>query len=168
MHRLVFPFIFVMAFNLSYAQDLAWTQVLKDIRSSYPTVPQLSIDSLAARLDADDVVLLDARESDEYAVSHLPGAIRIDPNLEDLSVLEHLDKDTPIVAYCSVGYRSSALAQRLQEAGYTNVANLESSIFGWANSGHPVFRENSIVRGVHPYNSIWGQLLNVDLRQYEP
>jgi hypothetical protein len=37
-------------------------------------------------------------------------------------------KDRPVVAYCAVGWRSSALAEKLKAQGYTNVGNLEGLI----------------------------------------
>ena len=86
---------------------------------------------------------------------------------------------TAVVCYCSLGYRSSALAQKLQykmkkdikEGLKSNLVlyNLEGSIFKWANEG----RELEDHRGVrtvvvHPYNAVWGRLLNAELRSYEP
>ena len=153
--------------QMSCAQDLVWPQVLKRIRSSYPEVRQISVDSLAAWLNdprRPAPVLLDVREPEEYAVSHLRGAIRVDPDTDDLSVLAGVDRDTPIVTYCSVGYRSSALAEKLMRAGFTNVANLEGSIFAWANRGHPVYDDGHRAEYVHPYDAIWGKLLDPALR----
>jgi len=72
----------------------------------------------------------------------------------------------PIVVYCSVGYRSSALAEKLARAGMTNVFNLEGSIFAWANEGRPVYRGDTLLNPaqVHPFNTKWGQLLRPELR----
>lgn len=153
---------------MGYAQNIVWNSVLNDIRSRYADVPQVSVDSLSKWMDDRETpVLIDVREQEEYAVSHLKGAINLVPDTEDFSVLDDLPRDTPIVAYCSVGYRSSEMARRLKEAGFTNVSNLEGSIFTWANEDHPVFRGDSVVQAVHPYNVIWGKLLDADLHQYE-
>lgn len=169
------PFLLVLLFSLlstltGCAQDLGWASVTRAIRAQYPGVEPISTDTLAARLRgraAERPVLLDVRKEAEYRVSHLRGARRIDPDAEDFSVLEDLDETTPIVTYCSVGYRSAALAERLEEAGFTNVVNLEGSIFAWANEGRPVYRGDRRVRAVHPYDSVWGRLLNEELRAYE-
>lgn len=112
-------------------------------------------------------VLLDTRAAAEYAVSHLPNAQWVDSNLEDVTRLNLPDFGQPIVTYCSVGYRSAAIAERLQKAGYTNVANLEGSIFQWVNEGRPVYRNNELVLQVHPYNELWGCLLDQGLHVYE-
>lgn len=133
------------------------------IRVRFPEVPQLSPDDLAAWLADDTRVrpqLLDVREPDEYGVSHLPGAIRIDPDAPAAAVLMRIDPTRPIVAYCSVGYRSSLLVQRLRAAGFTQAANLEGSIFAWANEGRPLESEGRRVTIVHPYDTTYARLLD--------
>lgn len=140
--------------------------MLRAIEAQYPDVASITTDSLAAWLEADSTarpILLDTRSPDEFAVSHLTGAVRVDPDAEAFPALDTLDRQTPIVAYCSVGYRSSDVASRLEAAGFTNVHNLRGSIFLWANEGRPVFRGERRVEEVHPYNAAWGRLLRDDL-----
>ena len=147
--------------------DLTWSLVKKAIRLQYSTVTQISTDSLAAwlaRADTTRPLLLDIRAPEEYQVSHLLNA-RLAPDLDRaLELLTAAPTDTPIVAYCSVGYRSSKLIEQLQQAGYTRVFNLEGSIFAWANEGFPVYRDSVEVKEVHPYNDSWGRLLKRDRR----
>lgn len=151
-------------------QEQSWQLVNRMITSDFPNVHHISTDSLAAWL-ADSSrsapLLLDVRKPEEYAVSHLPGAVRVDPETTDFSFLDSVDHAAPIVAYCSVGYRSSGLAEQLQKAGFTNVLNLQGSIFQWANEGRPVYRQEKKVQQVHPYDKIWGRLLNKELRTYK-
>jgi 3-mercaptopyruvate sulfurtransferase SseA len=64
------------------------------------------------------------------------------------------------VLYCSVGYRSSMAAEQLAKLGYTDVQNLEGSLFAWANAGHPLEGGDR----VHPYDAKWGELLDPRLR----
>jgi rhodanese-related sulfurtransferase len=144
----------------------SWGTILSLVRERYPDVRQTNVPDLAAWL-ADrhraQPLLLDVRSEVEFEVSHLPGALRVDPrSIPALPPGTALD--TPIITYCSVGQRSSATAQRLQNLGYTNVANLEGSIFAWANAGHPVMRSGKEVYKVHPYSARWGRLLSKRLR----
>lgn len=151
----------------SCAQRIAWPAVERMIEAEYPGVPSITTDSLATLLNRSHApvpVLLDARQPEEYAVSHLKGALRVDPGATTFPRLDSLDADTPIVVYCSVGYRSAGITERLRDAGFTNVANLEGSIFQWANEGRPVYRKGERVQAVHPYNKAWGQLLDAPLR----
>jgi rhodanese-related sulfurtransferase len=149
------------------SQDLKWSAVLKGVRAEFKDVKHITTDSLAARLEnraETPPILLDARTAVEYDISHIQGAIRVDPDNPQIDSLG-IPADSPIVAYCSVGYRSSAVARALQKRGYTNVANLEGSLFKWANEGRPLVRDTE-TRGesigtsdVHPYNALWGKLL---------
>ncbi|WP_341530889.1 rhodanese-like domain-containing protein [Nostoc sp. UHCC 0302] len=107
-------------------------------------------------------LLVDARSQAEYAVSHLKTAVRIDAIAPDLTPLLTVSKDTPIVVYCSVGYRSAILTQQLDAAGFECVFNLSGGIFQWANEGRPIFKDEHPVKLVHPYDAIWGKLLKAD------
>ena len=147
----------------------SWTTVKEMVRRDFPGVEHVSAEELNRRLESDDApVLLDVREEAEYIVSHLQGAVRVQPGSDAAELIETLESDTPIVVYCSVGYRSSELVQKLTERGFTNVKNLEGSIFEWANRGYPVERDGEEVREVHPFDDRWGTLLHEDLRAYEP
>ena len=44
-------------------------------------------------------------------------------------------------------------------AGYTQVQNLERSIFQWANEHRPLVHDGERVTKVHPYTDGWGRLL---------
>lgn len=147
----------------------AWAAMLALVRERFPKVPQLSTAELAAwRSDAarPQPQLLDAREPAEFAVSHLPGAIRVAPEATAKVILAQIEPGRPVVVYCSVGYRSSRLAARLMEGGRPDVHNLEGSIFAWANEGRPLVTsdEKSAATRVHPFDAIFGKLLKPELR----
>ena len=138
-----------------------WHKLKKEIRQTFPDVPVVTVPQLREELRRDArPILLDARAAEEFAVSHLAGA-RLAPDLEAASkVLSDSPKDRAVVVYCSVGYRSAALTQRLRERGYTNVRNLEGSLFEWCNRGLPVQRDGKTVEQVHPYDRTWGRFLD--------
>ena len=149
------------------ASEPQWGELTQQIRSRFPDVRQLSTADLAADLESSQKgapLLIDSRSESEYAVSHLRGARRA----ETVSEVEAItnERNTLIVVYCSVGYRSSRLAQELMSRGFTNVFNLEGSIFKWANEGRPVYRNGQPVVEVHPYDDDWGRLLDRSLWRY--
>ena len=80
------------------------------------------------------------------------------------SVTAGISKETPIVTYCAVGYRSAEMVKRLKAAGFTNVRNLEGSIFQWANERRPLVQGEQPVARVHPYSTLWGRLLEDEVR----
>ena len=149
----------------SVPPDLSKTE--QEIREKFPGVKQLATGDLAAWL-ADGKrprpVLLDVREEAEWKVSRLSGARNAPPGTKPEDALAGVAKDAPVVVYCSVGYRSSAFAEKLQKAGWTNVVNLEGSIFQWANEGRSVVDEKGAASKVHPYDAKWGELLKPELR----
>lgn len=161
----------LLVVQVGCSQDLSWKAVNHMIETDFPTVSSVTTDSLAARLSdstAARPLLLDARSTEEYNVSHLPEARRVDPEAQSFPALDTLSRDRPIVVYCSVGYRSARIASRLQDQGFRNAANLEGSIFRWANEGRPVVRGDTPVRAVHPYDDTWGTLLADSLHAYSP
>ena len=130
----------------------------------FPGTEWVSTERLAQWMDAregDRPALLDARSQSEFDVSHLIGAVRVDPDASGLDPQAlALSRDSVIVVYCSVGYRSAAVARRLTKAGFERVYNLQGGIFEWANQGRSVYREGERVESVHPYNRTWGRLLD--------
>lgn len=140
----------------------------KAVRTRFPKVPQISTADLAAWLTDDDrprPVLLDVRSMDEFAVGHLPGAIHVGPSSTPESVQRLIGTDpVPIVVYCSIGWRSSALAGKLAAHGFPKVVNLEGSAFAWANEGRPLEADGHPVDKVHPYHRFFGRLLRPERR----
>lgn len=142
-----------------------WQGLKQMIRDKFPEARQISTAQLSEWLaQPEPPLLLDARAPQEYAVSHLPDANLTETEQKALALLQDTPKERHIVIYCSVGYRSSALAQKLQQAGFTNVFNLEGSIFEWANEGKPVYQGKRQVSLVHPFDKKWGLYLHEELR----
>ncbi|BAQ09649.1 SirA-like domain-containing protein [Bacillus sp. OxB-1] len=75
-------------------------------------------------------IVLDVRESAEYAFSHIPGALSIPlGELEDQ--MAALPKGAPIYIVCRTGNRSDLAAQQLTEAGFTDVKNVVPGMSAW-------------------------------------
>jgi rhodanese-related sulfurtransferase len=122
------------------------------------TVPTIGVQELNELQQQEDVVLLDARELEEYEVSHIPDALYIGYKKPDYSILKNVPKDKEIVVYCSIGYRSEKIGEHLQKQGFTSVKNLYGSIFEWANQGHPLVDKNQeMTKKIHTYNKNWSK-----------
>lgn len=120
------------------------------------TVEAISVDELS-KTDVDYLVL-DTRELEEYLVSHIPNAVHF--GYDDIlwDKLDTIPVDQPIVVYCSIGYRSEKIGEKLKKKGYKNIKNLYGSIFEWANQGHQL--ENPRGRNtneIHTYNKRWSK-----------
>ena len=161
---LILPGMLAIGFTAT-SQAIGWTLINAKIRSDFPEVKRITTAELAAWLHASSrprPVLLDVRTRAEFEVSHLEHAEHVEPNAP-ASAIRH-PKNRPIVTYCSVGYRSGEFAKKLIDAGYTNVVNLEGSIFRWANEGRPMVDAGRAAQKVHPYNRTWGLLLHKQYR----
>jgi rhodanese-related sulfurtransferase len=128
------------------------------------TVPEIGVQE-AAR-DSSSIVFLDAREPQEYAVSHIQDAIFAGYDHFDLGQLPPLDHNKRIVVYCSVGYRSEKITEKLHAAGFAHVSNLYGGIFEWVNQGFPVYNTTGPTQEVHAFDHSWGVWLRKGKKVY--
>lgn len=121
------------------------------------SIPVLSVHELK-QMDFSDIILLDARELEEYETSHIQSAHFFgydSPNFESLS---NIEKEKTIIVYCSIGYRSEKIGEKLQEIGFSNVYNLYGSIFEWSNAGYPIYdKSDKETKQIHTYNKKWSK-----------
>lgn len=81
-------------------------------------------------------VVLDVRESQEWDICHLPGAVLIP--LGDLPQrIGELDPQVPVVCQCRSGIRSARAAQFLRLQGFRDVRNLTGGILAWSDEVDP-------------------------------
>jgi len=132
------------------------------------TVPIIMPNELSALIDSGaPVVMMDIRSTEEYKISHIRNAIFVDYDSFNTRMVEKLNEESTIIVYCSVGYRSERVGEKLKFAGYKNVKNLYGGIFQWVNEGHPVVnRKNHLTDSVHTYNRNWSQWLTNGIKVY--
>lgn len=143
---------------MDICHHLKWSVLKFWLRVQFPSVRHISTAELAAWLEdgrRKPPLLLDARTAEEYAVSHLQQAHLSPPDVQELIDSTKLSPSTPIVTYCSIGYRAALLAHRLQQKGYEQVFALEGSLFAWFNENRPVCQNGQQVGQIHPYNRFW-------------
>ncbi|WP_423802361.1 sulfurtransferase TusA family protein [Neobacillus sp. SAB-20_R2A] len=81
----------------------------------------------------DNIILLDVRESAEYAFNHIPQAISIP--LDELDErLSELNKEDEIYVICRTGSRSDFAAQKLAEQGFKKVRNVLPGMSKWTGN----------------------------------
>jgi len=144
-------------------QSSAYNLILKTLLSH--SVPEVTVPQVKTMNDA---LLLDAREWKEYQVSHLKNAKFVGYDQFDLDKLKLINKNQKIVVYCSVGYRSEKIADKLKQAGYANVSNLYGGIFEWVNQGNVVVDEKgTATENIHAYSKAWSVWLNKGVKVYD-
>ena len=105
-------------------------------RQTEPGVGEAEAKSVFQWLKSGEAVLVDVRETDEYASEHISGSI-----LSPLSMFEPevFPKFTGkrVVMVCAIGKRSWAAAKQLTKVGYGDVINLTGGLQAWKNAGCP-------------------------------
>lgn len=155
------------ALNL-HAKDFTLQSVHQDIRQKFSTVTHLGPEALNTGLkaNADEWLLFDVREHEEFNVSHIKGAALLPPGTSVKTFIKNHGaglNGKRVVFYCSVGMRSSQMAERLQKAAFENgvasVHNLKQGLFGWSNRNYTMVNRGGKTPYIHPYSKHWGQLL---------
>ena len=124
-------------------------------RMYHHTVPLITVDSLK---NLKSIYILDTREINEFDVSHLKNARNVGYIWFDMRSIYDIPKEATVVLYCSVGYRSEKIGEKLLKYGYQHVYNLYGSIFEWVNQGNPVYKSNGIQTSeIHTYNKKWSK-----------
>lgn len=73
--------------------------------------------------------IIDAREKDEYDLSHIKGAVNI-PLSEFRNRLDEIPMDQPVYIHCRSSQRSYNMCRALMQRGYQNVYNMDGSFLG--------------------------------------
>jgi rhodanese-related sulfurtransferase len=134
-------------------------EVKKLYRNSVPVVRNAQVSTRA--------IVLDTREREEFNVSHLPRARWVGYDDFDLKRVANIPKTDTIIVYCSIGYRSERIGEKLKKAGYTNVYNLYGGIFQWKNNdGVVVTSTNDTTQRVHCYDKSWSRFLKKGEKVY--
>lgn len=132
------------------------------------TVPQIDpVEVKRKKEEGKQIIILDTRSPEEYAVSHLPDAKFVDYKRFKTENVEHIDKNAEVVVYCTVGYRSERIGEKLLDMGFTNVKNLYGGIFQWANEERPLLNKNNQpTDSVHTYSRSWSSWLQRGIKVY--
>ncbi|AST97159.1 rhodanese-like domain-containing protein [Shouchella clausii] len=95
-------------------------------------IVQLSTEEMKSFLinKADEPIIIDVREVEEYENGHLPGVPLIPMN-EIPSMVAGMDQSKSYVLVCRSGRRSQNTALYLKEQGFSNVRNYEGGMLAW-------------------------------------
>lgn len=78
-------------------------------------------------VSANEAVVLDVREPDEWELGTLPGSTLISMG-ELIERIDELEKDTPVLCVCRSGGRSAQVAAYLAASGFERVANMVGGV----------------------------------------
>ena len=81
-------------------------------------------------------ILLDVREPWEYQICHLANS-KLIPMSQIMRAVNELDPQQEHVLICHHGVRSQRVGAFLDQAGFSNVVNLQGGINAWAKEIDP-------------------------------
>ena len=161
---LIIPIVLIAAVYF-----LVTLNLLEKWIDGYFSIPQIEATELNRQLQNSDslnILIFDVRTLEEFERSHLKFAVRLNPDMtgaEFKAAFGGHAARKQLIFYCSVGVRSSILAERVKKilppAQNKEILNLRGGIFHWYNEGFPVQRHNGKTDDIHPYDIFWGKLL---------
>ena len=168
MLNFIIALVLLLTAGIAAADASSRLETLEALVAKGATVTSISGVALAKAI-ADDpraVLLFDVREADEYAVSHLARAVLVKPSISADEFLKTLPADLTgktLVFYCSVGRRSTTLADKvataLQQRGAKAIYNLTGGVFRWRSLGLPLESASGATTEVHPFSTFWKTFL---------
>ncbi len=102
---------------------------------------QVGVDEFEKLIKSGEVTLVDCRTPEEFAESHIDGAINIDWKhnrhfIDDFK--KQITNAKPVAIYCRSGNRSTRAMFALGAVGYSKIYNLEHGIKSWKKAGKPL------------------------------
>ena len=159
MKNVSFFSIILVFFTISSSGQKKLDKLLKEYNTD--SIPYITAKALGKI--SHQVLILDAREPEEYEVSHLKDAINVgydNFSLDSISAILPGNKNKQIVVYCSLGIRSETIGLKLKKAGFKNVMNLYGGIFEWKNDDFPIYNsEGNETDSVHVFSKEWSTWL---------
>lgn len=122
--------------------------------SAVPHLPPSVVKDLQAT--GTPITLIDTRSNEEQDVSTIPGSL----TMEEFERREKELSNTKIIAYCTIGFRSSQYAGELRKRGL-DASNLEGSILAWTHEGLPLVTKDKTSgqevpsKKVHVFGDQW-------------
>jgi len=118
--------------------DLLKGHLKESLDQARKEIKEITVDEI----DLENMVLIDVRESDEFASGVIPAKtvftiprgkleFAVDDKLINLS-------DHTIVCYCLKGARGLLAAKTLKDLGFSNVVNLGGGIESWVSSNRAI------------------------------
>lgn len=100
------------------------------------SIPEITVEQLAAKMAAGAVTLFDVRNPDEFEMARVPGA-KLVPLGEVPDRVGEFPMDTEVLVICQAGARSARAVEFLRAHG-VNAVNIAGGTGAWINAGKPV------------------------------
>ena len=115
------------------------TFFLSGCGGNFSASTNLGAQEFQAKTQESGVITLDVRTPGEFVSGHLVNALNIDVESGQFDAeIAKLDKSATYAVYCRSGRRSQVAIDRMKNAGFTNLFNLNAGVQEWAAAGLPL------------------------------
>lgn len=127
---------------IDYEEFCGIPQARMEEEKQQAEMPEMSVTELKQILDsgADDILLIDVRNPNEYEIAQIPGSVLIPlPDIENgsgVDKVKQLLNGHRLIAHCKMGGRSAKALGILKQAGVTGT-NVKGGITAWSREVDP-------------------------------
>jgi rhodanese-related sulfurtransferase len=109
------------------------TGFAQESKSDEVTIKRVDKKAFKSAIQSGDYILFDVRTVEEYMEGHIEGAKSLNV-LDDQfdKTISNIDKSYKYLIYCKSGGRSAKALQKMKEAGFTHVLELEGGYQNWS------------------------------------
>jgi rhodanese-related sulfurtransferase len=103
-------------------------------------IKEISPQNLKQMIDnKEQITVIDIREDHELSDGYIPTSIHLSKGIIERDIEQLIpDLHTPILVYCSGGFRCALVADSLQKMGYTQIFSLNGGLRSWMDAGYPI------------------------------
>lgn len=127
--------IFLVLVCVASGVMLIWPLIQKALSGSKDVGVQQAVQLINRR----DAIVVDVRETSEFAAGHIPNARHIPVGEIDKRIKElEKFKQRPIIVVCQTGNRSATACGKLRKGGFAEAFNLKGGIVSWQQASMPI------------------------------
>ncbi len=102
---------------------------------------EIDVATAAARIQEQQIKVLDVREPSEFATGVIQGAVLIPLGQVEKRVAElEAFKDQPMIVVCGSGGRSAEAIKLMRKYGFTKMQNIKGGMNAWRKAKLPVVK----------------------------
>jgi len=101
--------------------------------AAHEGIQDVDVAAFKAKMEEENIVLLDVRTPAEVAAGKIEGALEIDVLGDEFQQkIQSLEKDKTYLVYCKAGSRSARACKVMEKAGFKDLYNLKGGYTAWS------------------------------------
>jgi rhodanese-related sulfurtransferase len=112
------------------------------VQEAKAVIQEVTVKDSKKMIDAkENLIVLDVRDSQEFAEGHLAGAMNISRGALEFKVGMMIpDKSAKIIVYCGLDLRAPLATKTLNDLGYKKAVNMIGGLEAWKAAGYPTIK----------------------------